>query len=273
LYAELLEAGADARTLLETALGGGEAQAELFPAADAAELVATASDAIERWQTAGLQIVTVLDPDYPANLRAVHDRPLLVFVAGRLASEDARSVAIIGSRRPSPEGQAEASGLATELSEGGYTIVSGLATGIDSAAHTATLAAEGRTVAVIGTGLEHSYPPENAALQRQIAARGAVISQFWPEAPPRRESFPKRNAVMSGLAAGTAIVDASVRSGARIQARQALAHGRPVFLARRLLAQSWAQELAARPGVTVYDHAEDIAARLERLSDGQALTA
>jgi DNA processing protein len=273
VYAELLEAGAHPRTLLEAELGGGDAQAELFPAPDAAELVATTSDAIERWHSAGLQIVTVLDPDYPANLRAVHDRPLLVFVAGRLASEDAHSVAIIGSRRPSPEGHSEASGLATELSERGYTIVSGLATGIDSAAHTATLTAGGRTVAVIGTGLEHSYPPENSALQRRIARRGAVVSQFWPEAPPSRETFPKRNAVMSGLAAGTAIVDASVRSGARIQARQALAHGRPVFLARRLLAQSWAQELAARPGVTVYERAEDIAARLERLSDGHALTA
>jgi DNA processing protein len=273
LYAELLEAGANPRTLLETELGGGDAQPELFPAADAAELVATAGDAIERWQSAGIQIVTVLDPDYPANLRAVHDRPPLVFVAGRLKTEDARSVAIIGSRRPSRDGLAEASGLATELCERGYTIVSGLAAGIDSAAHAAAFAAEGRTVAVIGTGLERSYPPENAALQRQIVERGAVLSQFWPEAPPSRESFPKRNAVMSGLAAGTAIVDASVRSGARIQARQALAHGRPVFLARRLLGQAWAQELAARPSVTVYANAEDIAARLERLGDGEALTA
>jgi DNA processing protein len=217
--------------------------------------------------------VTVLDPEYPTNLRAVHDRPPLVFVAGRLEAQDTRSVAIIGSRRPSPEGKAEAGTLATGLSERGYTIVSGLATGIDSAAHTATLAVEGRTVAVIGTGLEHSYPAENAALQRQITKGGAVVSQFWPEAPPTRDSFPKRNAVISGLAAGTVIVDASVRSGARIQARQALAHGRPVFLARRLLSQSWAQELAARPGVTVYANADDIAARLERLSGGEALTA
>ena len=149
-------------------------------------------------------------------------------------------------------------------SQVGYTVVSGLAAGVDAAAHREALAAGGRTVAVIGTGLQHSYPPENAELQQQLAASSAVVSQFWPETEPSRAGFPMRNAVMSGLALGTAIVEASVTSGARIQARRALAHGRPVFLARALISQPWARELAARPGVHVYDEPDEITAALER---------
>jgi DNA processing protein len=126
---------------------------------------------------------------------------------------------------------------------------------------------------VIGTGLAHSYPPENAALQREIIRRGAVVSQFRPETGPDKENFPQRNTTMSGLTLGTIMVEASQRSGARIQARRALAHGRPVFIARELLEQAWAQELLARPGVTAYAGAEEIATRLEDLGQRDTLTA
>jgi DNA processing protein len=217
--------------------------------------------------------VTVLDRDYPDNLRAVHDRPALIFIKGKLSPEDDRAVAIIGSRRASPAGRARAAALATRLGRAGCTIVSGLAAGIDTAAHTAALETNTRTIAVIGTGLEISYPPENAPIQRTIADRGAVVSQFWPDAPPTRESFPQRNATMSAMARVTVIAEATQRSGARSQARHALAHGRPVFVHAGLLEQNWARELAARPGVKPYDDPDEVLTSLECRHADDALTA
>lgn len=151
-------------------------------------------------------------------------------------------------------------------------IASGLATGIDAAAHTATLDANHRTFAVIGTGVDWVYPSANARLHRTIAERGAVISCFWPDDGPARRSFPLRNGVMSGLTRATVIVEASSTSGTRVQARRALAHGRPVCLATRLLAQPWARELAERPNVHVADTADEIAAVIERQRPGGPLT-
>ena len=152
----------------------------------------------------------MLDPGYPVNLHAVHDRPALLFVRGELSAGDERSVAIVGSRHASPDGLAHARRLATGLSEAGYVVASGLAAGIDAAAHTATLDAGGRTLAVIGTGVDRVYPSAHARLQRTIAERGAVISCFWPDQAPTRQSFPLRNGVMSGLTRATVIVEASV---------------------------------------------------------------
>ena len=151
-------------------------------------------------------------------------------------------------------------------------VASGLAAGIDAAAHTATLDAGGRTLAVIGTGVDRVYPAAHARLQRTIAERGAVISCFWPDHGPSRQSFPLRNGVMSGLTRATVIVEASSTSGTRVQARLALAHGRPVCLATKLLTQRWAQELAERPNVHVADTADEIAAVIERQRPGGPLT-
>jgi DNA processing protein len=217
----------------------------------ASQLLAAADDEVSKWRAQGLHITTVLDPDYPENLRAVHDRPPLIFIAGRLHPSDARAVAVIGSRRASSKGLERAEAIAEALVESGYTVVSGLAAGIDTAAHTTALEGGGRTIAVIGTGLDRSYPPGNEALQRQIAAKGAVVSQFWPDTAASRTTFPARNAVMSGISLATVIVEAGQTSGARIQARQALGHGRPVLLAAPLLDHPWAREFAARPGTHV----------------------
>ena len=180
---------------------------------------------------------------------------------------------MIGTRRPSPAGLERASAVAEHLVGCGFTVASGLAAGIDAAAHTAALARGGRTIAVIGTGLRRSYPPQNAALQRRIANEGAVISQFWPDAPPTRTSFPQRNAVMSGIALATIVIEASHTSGARTQARHALAHGRPVLLMDSLLEQHWARELAARPGTWVIRSPEEVPALAERLSATNGLVA
>jgi DNA processing protein len=213
-------------------------------------------------------MLTVLDPEYPDNLRAVHDRPPLIFVAGELQPCDERAVAVIGSRKASPRGLSTAQDIARHLTQRRYTVVSGLAVGIDTAAHTAALADGGRTVAVIGTGLHHCYPPDNAALQHRIARDCAVVSRFWPHQGPTRRTFPARNAVMSGLAKATVVVEAGPTSGARGQARMALAHGRPVFLHSTLLTQDWARELATKPGTREFTKPHEITDSLERLEDG-----
>jgi DNA processing protein len=254
LYADLLEEQGEV-----AAAGGG-----LF--VDAPDELEQAQADVGRWEAAGQRIVTVLDPDYPENLLAVHDRPPFLFIAGRLLASDARGVAVIGSRRASDAGLALAGEVAERLVEHGYTVVSGLAAGIDTAAHRSALASGGRTIAVIGTGLAHSYPPENAELQRRIADECAVISQFWPDTPPSRRTFPMRNAVMSGMSLATVIVEASQTSGARTQARLALAHGRPVIVMKHLLGQEWGRALAARPGVHVAATADQVADVVERIS-------
>jgi DNA processing protein len=226
---------------------------------------------ISAWTNEGIKALGLLDADYPANLRAVHDRPPLVFVRGRLKQEDARSVAVIGTRRPTATGVAAAREVSRQLTDSGFAVVSGLAAGIDTAAHTSALECNGRTIAVIGTGLHHSYPPQNAALQEQIASTGAVVSQFWPDDPPHRRRFPLRNATMSGIALATIVIEATHTSGARTQARLALAHGRPVLLMERLLDQQWVRDLATRPGTRVIRSADEVVPTVERLAATDAL--
>ena len=170
----------------------------------------------------------MLDEDYPANLRTIHNRPPFVFVRGSLTPEDERSVAVVGTRRAATTGYARARDGAAGLVGAGYTVVSG-SPGGDTAAHTPP-SNGGRTVAVIGTGVRRAYPTTNASLQQRIAGEAAVVSQFWPDAPPTKTSFPMRNVVMSGLARATVVIEASHTSGARMQARFALEHGRPLFL-------------------------------------------
>jgi DNA processing protein len=270
-YADLVEDAGSALTVLDEESDLDGTQASLFPA-ETASLLDAARAEVDGWTASGFELFTVLEPGYPENLRAVHDRPPLVFVAGRLDSGDARSVAVVGARNATRLGLDATAEIATELARDGYTVVSGLAAGIDTAAHTAALAAGGRTVAVIGTGLRRSYPRENASLQRRIATRCAVVSQFWPDAPPNRRSFPLRNAVMSGIALATLIIEARETSGARIQARLALAHGRPVFLLGSLVSEhAWAREFAQRPGVHIVNRAAELVEALERLTSTGAL--
>ena len=260
LYAEAIEERASALAVLEEERG-------LFISDELDEAAAEIAD----WERSGIRLLTVLDPEYPENLRSVYDRPALIFVAGALRPSDARSVAVVGARAASPEGLARARQITEHLASHGYTVISGLATGIDTEAHTTALRHGGRTVGVIGTGLRRSYPPENAELQLRIAAGCALVSQFWPDSPPTATSFLRRNATMSGLALGTVVVEASGTSGARAQARLALEHGRPVFLAEPLLEQAWAREFADRPGTHTVRTPDDITAVIERLNSPGAL--
>ena len=267
-YVRLIEQAGSAEAVLERELGVGGAQpgcaqAVLF-AADEPQCLDRARADVGKWLARDIKLVTVLDEGYPANLRRVDDRPPLLFIAGALEQADERSIAIIGARRASADGLRLAARFAGEFAGHDFTVISGLAAGIDRAAHEAVLARGGRTVAVIGTGLLHqSYPPENAELQRQIADRCAVVSQFWPDSPPTQKTFPMRNAVMSGLSRGSVVIEASERSGARVQARLALAHGRPVFLLERLLAQDWARHLARHEGVHVVTCPQDVIAEVK----------
>ncbi len=214
---------------------------------------------VERYEARGVHVVTVLDATYPTNLRHVYNRPPFLFVRGNLRAEDNRAVAVVGTRNPSGAGLDQAIRLSTELARNGVTVLSGLARGIDGAAHRAALAAGGRTVAVMGTGIDRMYPAEHAELAQQVLHSGALVSQFWPEAPPTKVSFPLRNVVMSGMAIGTVVIEANATSGARMQARLALEHGKRLFLVRSLVMhEDWAKRYAERKGTMVIDSVEDI---------------
>jgi len=189
-----------------------------------------------------------LDAGYPENLRTLAHAPPLHW-RGELRPEDARSVAVVGTRSPGPDGLAQARRLAGRLARDAITVVSGLARGIDTAAHTACLDAGGRSIAVLGCGICRVYPPENASLADRIALHGAVLSHLPPDAPPTAAALRERNAVIAGIARAAVVVEAGPTSGARIAARWALALGRPLFLTELAAAEPWAANLLGRPGV------------------------
>nr|MDT0659118.1 DNA-processing protein DprA [Micromonospora sp. DSM 115978] len=212
--------------------------------------VRSAARDIAGWRAGGIGVHAFFDDRYPAQLRGVRGMPPLLFSRGDLRPHD-RGIAVIGSRRASEQGLRIARTVATSLVGRGVTVVSGLAAGIDTAAHTAALGAGGRTVAVIGTGVNRCYPPANRRLQQRIADAGLVLSQFRPDAGPTRQGFPTRNALMSGYAAATVIVEAGETSGARIQARHALQQGRPLLLTDLVMHRDWVKAYPEKPGVHV----------------------
>lgn len=200
----------------------------------------------------GIRLTTVLDEDYPINLRTVYNPPPFLFYRGELRRDDAWSVAVVGRRDPSAAGLRRARKMARGLADASVTVLSGLARGIDTAAHTACLDAGGRTIAVLGSGIRRIYPPENTELAARICANGAVVSQFWPDASPTQVSFPQRNVVTSGLGQGTVVVEASGTSGARMQARLALQQGKRVFLLPSLTKEhAWARSFLSRGAIEV----------------------
>ncbi|HEY1818931.1 MAG TPA: DNA-processing protein DprA [Trebonia sp.] len=254
-----------AGSAVQVLCGGASGQMSLFElgGTDADALAEAAERDIRAWEEEGLRFVTLLDDDYPAQLLTVHQRPPFLMLKGRPDEGDARGVAIVGTRQASDEGVKSAHYLASALAKAGVPVVSGLAAGIDTGALSGALSVGGRAVAVIGTGLHHSYPKANTGLQERISRVGVVISQFLPDTPPTKATFPMRNAVMSGYTAATVVVEAPYKSGARMQARLALEHGRHVFLLESLLVNDWAQAYAKRPNTTVVRSVNDVLDRIE----------
>jgi DNA processing protein len=220
---------------------------------------------VDGWTGQGSVLVTILDGEYPARLRGIHQAPPLLFARGTLIAADS-AVSVVGSREASDRGLAIAADVAGELVSRGVTVVAGLAAGIDTAAHRSALAAGGRTVGIIGTGINKTYPAQNKELHKEIASRGLLLSQFWPDAPPQKHNFLMRNATMSGYGLATVVVEAGEHSGARAQARMAVEHGRPVILTEIVVERNeWAQDLVDRPGVHVASSLRSLLETVDRL--------
>jgi DNA processing protein len=182
-----------------------------------------------RVQAAGVTVLTWDDTDYPAALRTIDASPPVLYVRGRLTSQDEWAVALVGTRHASAYGREVAQVLASELARHGVTVVSGLALGVDTVAHRAAIDAGGRTLAVLGSGLDQMYPPQNRGLAQAIAHQGAVISDYPLGTRPDANNFPPRNRIISGLSRGVVVIEAGERSGALITAKFAAEQGRDVF--------------------------------------------
>ena len=194
------------------------------------ENVVDLSAELERVREFGAEVITAESPLYPRQLREIHAPPIVLYVWGEITDRDQHAIGVIGSRRTTHYGAESAKKLSYQLAYAGLTVVSGLARGIDTAAHQGALAAKGRTIAVIGSGLLELYPPENAALAEKIASgNGAVVSEFSMAVEPDRQTFPMRNRIISGWSHGILVVEAGLNSGALITASQALEQGRAVY--------------------------------------------
>ena len=185
---------------------------------------------LQQIEKSGVHVVCRDDAEYPKNLREIYDPPLVLYVKGTLTERDALAIAVVGSRRTTLYGQEMARKLAFQLARVGVTVVSGLARGIDTAAHNGALQAKGRTVAVIGCGIDIVYPSENKKLADEIVEKGgAVVTEFPFGVQPDRQNFPMRNRIISGWSLGVVVVEANLKSGALITANQAGEQGRQVF--------------------------------------------
>lgn len=187
------------------------------------------SDQVDALVRAGVHTLSMTDPDYPPLLGEIADPPLVLFVRGDPAFLKSRQLAIVGSRHPSPAGRETARELAFAASKAGFTVTSGLASGIDAAAHRGALDAQGATLAVMGTGPERIYPAGNRRLAEHIVAGGALVTEFPPGMAPHRQNFPRRNRIISGLSLGTLVVEAAPGSGSLITAGLAAEQGRDVL--------------------------------------------
>jgi DNA processing protein len=183
----------------------------------------------EQTQSKGIQVLTWADEAYPQRLKEIEQPPPVLYLRGELLPEDTWSVAIVGTRRVTPYGRQVTEEIASFLAANGITVISGLARGVDSLAHNAALKAGGRTLAVLGSGVDRIYPPENRALAEQILEHGAVLSDYAPGTPPESSNFPPRNRIIAGLSMAVVVIEAGKTSGALITAEFAAEQGREIF--------------------------------------------
>jgi len=234
---------------------------------------------IQRARAAGIKMIPFSDAAYPASLRAIADPPPLLYVKGELRDNDSRAIAIVGSRSASDYGRRIARDLARGLASFGFTVVSGMARGIDGMAHESALQAGGRTLAVLGSGVDRAYPPEHEMLYRRISENGAVISELPMGARPIAFNFPARNRLISGLSLGVVVVEATEKSGSLITASLAAEQGREVFAVpgEAGASRSRGSHRLIRQGAklveTVEDIIEEIAPQLSRRGDAAPASA
>ncbi len=219
---------------------------------------------IETLRDIGAHVITRWDPNYPENLQEIYDPPALLFVRGEFGARDVNAVAVVGTRNPTHYGVEITQAITRDLVRAGITIVSGLARGIDTAAHWAALRDGGRTLGVLGCGIDVCYPKENKELVDHIAQNGAVISEFRPGVSPLATNFYRRNRIVSGLSKGTLVVEAAPRSGSLITAAHALDQNREVFALPGSVfnKRSWGPHHLLKEGAALVESAEDIISAL-----------
>jgi DNA processing protein len=222
---------------------------------------------LKRIQEYGCHVLTQTDADYPDLLRQIYDPPIVLYVKGRLTAKDKNAVAMVGSRLTTHYGLETARKLAYQLAYIGVTVVSGGARGIDTAAHQGALSAKGRTVAVLGNGINIVFPAENAELFERIAAHGAVLTQFPFNRKADKQSFPIRNRIVAGMSLGTLVVEANLSSGALITANFAVEYGRQVFAVPGRIdsPQSKGCHDLIKKGAKLCEGAEDVLSEFEYL--------
>jgi len=215
---------------------------------------------LELCKKENIRIVSIFDRDYPELLKSIPDAPMVLYIKGKLDCLLGLNIAVIGSRKASSYGLLTAERISRQLASLGVTIVSGMARGIDSAAHRGALDAGGRTAAVLGSGLLNIYPPENTSFAKKISNNGVLISEFPLRRAPLRENFPRRNRIVSGLSKGVVVVEAAKRSGALITADLALDQGRDVFAIPGEVDSptSYGTNYLIKQGAKLVDSAEDI---------------
>jgi DNA processing protein len=218
----------------------------------------------EKMAESGTVLVTIGDPRYPRPLRDIFDPPIVLFVRGRVELLQALGLAVVGTRRPTAYGIAVAERLSADLAHAGLAIVSGLARGIDSAAHKGCLAAGGDTIAVLGCGVDVVYPSENRKLYSEIAAKGLIVSEFPMNATAFPQNFPIRNRIISGVSAGVLVVEGAQYSGSAITAKLAMDQGREVFAIPGNITSkpSWGPNLLIKQGAKIVQDWNDVVAEL-----------
>jgi DNA processing protein len=227
------------------------------PDRDACRRIARELHDIERTR---IEVRSMLDANYPPRLLTIPDPPPLLYVAGSLHASDELAIAVVGARRGTAAGRLVTERLASGLAGSGFTIVSGLARGVDAAAHRGALAAGGRTVAVLGCGLGRTYPPEHQQLRDEIEEHGAVVSELSLDAPPHSGHFPRRNRIISGLSFGVIVTEAAIDSGSLITARLAADQGREVFAVPGFVNEETSRGTHAliKEGATLVEQAQDV---------------
>ena len=261
---ELLDSFGDAKYIFEADI------MDLLQVEGIGEKRARAIKCFNRWkevervlslcETQEIKVITETDESYPALLKNIHGRPFLLYLKGEILQEDRYAVAVVGPRKPTEYGVRVADMIAGELAKTGITVVSGMARGIDTVAHKAAIIRGGRTIAVLGSGIDVPYPPENAGLMKRITKSGCVVSEFPPGTKPERGNFPVRNRIISGLSLGVVVIEATSYSGALITAEYALEQNREVFSVPGMITskRSSGTNTLIKKGAVLVESAEDV---------------